>query len=705
VIHNESDSFQKKCRKTINLISGHPSEMRAELKQYFLETFNTYESLFKCLSQEDAFYKKPINLRHPLIFYYGHTAAFYINKLNLAKVIDYRVNKPFEAIFAVGVDEMSWDDLDDNHYEWPSVRAVQEYRDQVKAVILNLLDDYPLTLPIDWENPWWAFIMGIEHELIHLETSSVLIRQHQLQYVQNHGAWQPAIEYSEAPENQLIHVESGTVQHAKDTSDQYYGWDNEYGQHESAVSAFKASQCLVSNHEFLGFVQAGGYEKLEFWEAEGHDWLMFAKAAHPEFWVLQDGQWHLRLMTQEVPMPWSWPVEVNYHEAKAFCNWKKHETGQNYRLPTEDEWYRLYSVSGMSEDADANIQLKYHASSCAVNQFQHGDFFDIQGNVWQWTETAIYPYEQFAVHPIYDDFSTPTFDSKHNLIKGGSWISCGNEALASSRYAFRRHFFQHAGFRYVVSNDQIQHGQSYYETDTLVSQYLDFHFGPAHFAVNNFAAALVEMVKDKFTDQKNMKALDIGCATGRASFDLSKYFDSVLGIDFSARFIRYSAELQKGETVYYKMPYEGNIVTYESCSLKNFDFYPHRDKVEFMQGDACNLKQNLKDFDFVLASNLIDRLHDPKAFLMSLKRLVKLGGYVLIASPYTWDEAYTPMENWLGGIKKLGENFTALEGLHEILDGDFQLEQPPIDVPFVIKETNRKFQHTVSQATLWKRIQ
>lgn len=54
----------------------------------------------------------------------------------------------------------------------------------------------------------------------------------------------------------------------------------------------------------------------------------------------------------------------------------------------------------------------------------------------------------------YTMISTPTFDGKHNLIKGGSWISTGNLALKSSRYAFRRHFFQHAGFRYVVSRYQ-----------------------------------------------------------------------------------------------------------------------------------------------------------------------------------------------------------------------------------------------------------
>ena len=63
-----------------------------------------------------------------------------------------------------------------------------------------------------------------------------------------------------------------------------------------------------------------------------------------------------------------------------------------------------------------------------MTEFRFGDFYDVIGNVWQWTETPITGFKGFEVHPYYDDFSTPTFDAKHNLIKGGSWISTGNEA-------------------------------------------------------------------------------------------------------------------------------------------------------------------------------------------------------------------------------------------------------------------------------------
>ena len=72
--------------------------------------------------------------------------------------------------------------------------------------------------------------------------------------------------------------------------------------------------------------------------------------------------------------------------------------------------------------------------------------------MWQHTLTPQHPFDGFKVHPIYDDYTVPCFGPNHNIIKGGSWISTGIEATPYSRYQFRRHFFQHAGIRYVESD-------------------------------------------------------------------------------------------------------------------------------------------------------------------------------------------------------------------------------------------------------------
>ncbi len=682
---------------------------REEIRAYFHTTLDRYEKLFETLRKDEAYYKKPISLRHPLIFYYGHTATFFVNKLILAGLVTERINPEMESMCAVGVDEMSWDDLNTAHYEWPTVEAVRDYRREMRAMVDKLIGELPLTLPITWESPWWVILMGIEHERIHLETSSVLIRQHALEFVRPHPDWGPCRESGVAPQNQLIDVPAGTVRLGKDFANPLtYGWDNEFGRHEAEVPAFQAGQYLVSNQEFLSFVEARGYTTEKYWGEEGLSWQKFTGAECPTFWVEKGSEWHLRLMTEEVPMPWDWPVEVNYHEAKAFCNWKTATSGQPVRLPTEDEWYRLYDSAGLTEvpfgkSAAGNLHLDYYASSCPVTKFKQGEFFDLAGNVWQWTETPIYPFEGFAVHPLYDDFTTPTFDDRHNLIKGGSWISCGNETLRSSRYAFRRHFFQHAGFRYVVTDTPPTAPGSRYETDKLLSEYAEFHYGDTYFGVPNFPRTLAEMAIAAMGARPAGKALDLGCAAGRATFELARHFAQVTGLDFSARFIGQGVQLMQHGILRYTLTDEGDLISYKERSLTGLGLDDVKDKVEFYQGDACNLSPKFSGYDLILAANLIDRLYAPEKLLATVHTRIKSGGLLMIASPYTWLAEHTEKTSWIGGFKKDGENFTTLDGLKEILGRHFQLVREPQDVPFVIRETRRKFQHSLAEVTIWEK--
>lgn len=519
--------------------------------------------------------------------------------------------------------------------------------------------------------------------------------------------WAPIRETGEAPENELFTVPAGTVSIGKSYDDAFYGWDNEYGEHEAQVDEFRASQYLVSNQEFLEFVEAGGYQEDRFWSEEGCAWRQFAMAKHPTFWRWQNG-WHLRLMTEEVEMPWDWPVEVNYHEAKAFCEWKREQTGQPIRLPTEDEWYRLCAEAGIEEvghdPAKANLHLDHGASSCPVTRFRHGQWFDVVGNVWQWTETPTYPFDNFKVHPLYDDFTTPTFDGQHNLIKGGSWISCGNEARMSARYAFRRHFFQHAGFRYIASENEAVQPNAYYESDRLLTEYAEFHFGDTWFGVENFPKALADLALDAMTGKPTGKALDLGCACGRSSFELARRFDEVEGVDFSANFIRLGVEMAEQGSIRYALAEEGELVSYHTRTLKELGLEECSDRVSFYQGDACNLKPQYSGYDLVLAANLIDRLYRPRRFLDSIHERINDGGLLVIASPYTWLEEHTPKEEWIGGFKKDGENHTTLDGLKEHLSQHFRLVSEPKKVPFVIRETQHKFQHTLSEVTIWERL-
>ncbi len=695
--------------RTTILNSGSVEEKRAEILEYFHKSYSLDEQLYETLAGDEAFFLRAEPLRHPLIFYLGHTAVFYVNKLIVAKIIDERINPRFEALFSIGVDEMSWDDLDDENYDWPTVAEVKAYRDQVRALVGHVIETQPLTLPIEWDNPFWVIMMGIEHTRIHLETSSVIIRRLPLDQVRQLPLWKICCESGVAPKNQLLQVAGGEVSLGKSKDHALYGWDNEFGRHQFQVEDFQASRHLVSNQEFLEFVATGGYQSEQYWTEEGWRWVRFSKAEQPLFWIKNGADYRFRTMAREIAMPWDWPVEVNYLEAKAFCNWKAQETGLPIRLPTEDEWYRLRDMHEIPdqpywEKAPGNINLEHYASSCPVTRFAFGDFYDLIGNVWQWTETPINGFTGFEVHPCYDDFSTPTFDTQHNLIKGGSWISTGNEATRDARYAFRRHFFQHAGFRYVAAEQQIEETTAMYETDDSVAQYCDAHYGPDKFEVENFPRRLVQLCLDLMVDRPRNRALDLGCAVGRSSFELAKHFDSVTGIDFSARFIRIAHQLQEKGVIHYQLPEEGEIVSMHEKHLNDFGLAENNTNAEFFQGDAHNLKPQFTGYDLVLAANLLDRLYDPPSFLATIHERLNPGGLLVIASPYTWLEEFTKKEKWVGGVRRSGEPFTSLAGLQEHLGHHFRMLDQPRDVEFVIRETARKFQHTISQLSVWERV-
>ncbi|RKY52292.1 MAG: 5-histidylcysteine sulfoxide synthase, partial [Candidatus Neomarinimicrobiota bacterium] len=280
-------------------LSGKNSEAyREEIRAYFHNSYNLFERLFDLFKDDTVFYRKSEPTRHPMIFYFGHTATFFINKLILAKVNIERINPKFESMFAIGVDEMSWDDLNSNHYQWPSVDAVRQYRQNVRQVVDELITTLPLTLPITQESPWWIILMGIEHEGIHIETSSVLHRQMPLEFMKESVDFPMCEERGASPLNYLIEIPSRQIVLGKQRDHHLYGWDNEYGESSYEINSFKAAAFLTSNGEFMEFVQEGGYEKSQYWDEEGKKFLAIKKAKCPPFWTLQaDGSYKYRTLS------------------------------------------------------------------------------------------------------------------------------------------------------------------------------------------------------------------------------------------------------------------------------------------------------------------------------------------------------------------------------------------------------------------------
>ncbi len=715
---------------------------------------------------------QPEKLRHPLVFYFGHTAVFFVNKLRVARVIQDRVDSTIESTCAIGVDEMSWDDLNSGHYEWPTIDRLREYRKQVRALVDRVICNSQLELPITWSSPFWIVLMGIEHERIHLETSSVLFRQLPIDQVKVHELFARCTrlrsDRSTVPSNELVEVPAGTVHMGKPWAHHLYGWDNEYGTHTANVEAFKTSKFLVSNAEWLEFMQDGGYTNQKFWTEEGWGFVTYMKASHPVFWVdtgkddpvTGERIYKYRAMAEEMEMPWDWPVDVNNLEAKAFCNWKAIKTGKPIRLPSEEEWFQLRQhatavKAGLTaheddlpywKQAPGNLNLEYFASSCPVDMFEHHNsgFFDVIGNVWQHCENAMAPYEGFKVHPAYDDFTVPTYDNMHNLIKGGSWISTGNEATTLARYAFRRHFYQHAGFRYVESKVVISVEAQQRETkeeDPIVANAMFDHYvagdrlGAPNYSVK-LANTVVGIVKGVQTSAaaasggaeseegeckvrtvpapQTTRVLELGCSVGRGTFELAKTFDTAVGVDFSTRFIRIGMQLKATGKASFALPEVGKLdsfgkVDFTEAALSHLQGLANN--VDFIQGDACNLdRKKINDFDVIVIASGFTRLYSPDKLLADINSRLRLGGILVLASDNDWVESSTPLSSWVGCYKdsKTGEIVHAVDALAASLATHFDRVTvegvQEWELQQVQRKNARRSDISTMQVTAWRKM-
>jgi len=244
-----------------------------------------------------------------------------------------------------------------------------------------------------------------------------------------------------------------------------------------------------------------------------------------------------------------------------------------------------------------------------------------------------------------------------------------------------------------------------YETDEFVAQYMEFHYGDSYFNVDNYPAKCAQLCLQLMDGEKKEKALDLGCAVGRTTFELAREFDQVIGLDLSNRFVDCAKDLKEKGSMEYRICDEGELVTLRKAHLSEFHLDLERDKVDFLQGDACNLDSRHQDYDLIFAGNLLDRLNNPKQFLSSVHEYLTIGGVLVMSSPYTLLTEYTARENWMGGFTENGKDFSVLDGMKRILEPHFLLMNDPVDVPFVIRETKRKFQHTIAELSSWKRIQ
>jgi putative 4-mercaptohistidine N1-methyltranferase len=242
-----------------------------------------------------------------------------------------------------------------------------------------------------------------------------------------------------------------------------------------------------------------------------------------------------------------------------------------------------------------------------------------------------------------------------------------------------------------------------YESDELLQQYLIFHYakGEELFPYGYGGADALDFPKRCASEGPNFehlpedaRALDLGCAVGRSSFELMRHCSEVVGIDYSQSFIDAATRMQCDGTHPATRLDEGSATTELQLSV---DPSIPRENLRFEQGDAQAVREDIGQFDLVVACNLICRLPEPMRLLRRLPELIKPGGQLFITTPFTWLEEYTPSENWLGDGAK-----DSFAGLRRALEPAFRLDAQ-WDMPFLIREHARKFQYSIAQASRWVR--
>jgi len=248
----------------------------------------------------------------------------------------------------------------------------------------------------------------------------------------------------------------------------------------------------------------------------------------------------------------------------------------------------------------------------------------------------------------------------------------------------------------------------YYETDEQLNEYLVFHyasleqtlpwdFGPRQ--AFGFHARLAQCI-DASKLPADSRALDLGCAVGRTSFELSRICSEVLGIDFSHRFIEAADAIRQSEEIPLMLKREGRLG--DAVTNRLVDGV-HPERVRFLQGDAEALPDSIGRFDAITFANVLDRLPHPRVALDNLARIANPGAQLVVCSPFTWWDEFTAPGERLGGYMRDGREVTSHDSIVAALEPQFALQET-CDLPFLIREHERKYHFSVAQTSIWKRL-
>lgn len=248
-----------------------------------------------------------------------------------------------------------------------------------------------------------------------------------------------------------------------------------------------------------------------------------------------------------------------------------------------------------------------------------------------------------------------------------------------------------------------------YETDKSTEQYMEFHFTPSATLFEPYDPNMrirdafdftkrVALKFNKFRPRTMNRVLDLGCAVGMSSFELSKSdWKEVVGIDLSVAFIKAAKRVLESGRAEYSGPEQGLRGIPRTFAV---DADVKAPKIRFEVGDALAVDPALGTFDGVLAANLVCRVPDPELLLRSFGKLVNPGGILVLVSPYSWWDGATPQEKWIGGKPGCERSEQLVRRILESVGFEHVDET---NEPFLIRDHHRRFQLGFSSCTVWRR--
>ena len=401
--------------------------------QRYTYTRNLSEKICQPLKTED-YVVQPITDVSPPKWHLGHTTWFF-ETFVLSKMKGYKpFHDDFSFLFNSYYESVGERVLRSNrgNMSRPTVEEIYEYRKHVDEKLVGFLC---LTEHLDDEliN---ILEIGINHEQQHQELLLTDIK-----YIFGHNPLFPTYNFSKEriesfPPDPIkfLKVKGGLYEIGHTGND--FCYDNELSLHIQHINDFTIADRVVSNGEFLEFIEDGGYSNFSFWLSEGWEWVKLNGIKAPLYWHFHKGEWYEYTLSGFAKVNLHSPVtHVSYFEADAYASWKK------LRLPTEFEW----EVAAKTFENDAQPLLL--ESNVFHPEFEKGNY-QLMGNVWEWTSSSYTPSPGFKKAEGALGEYNGKFMINQNVLRGGSVATPNNHIRKTYRNFFHPHLrWQFTGIR------------------------------------------------------------------------------------------------------------------------------------------------------------------------------------------------------------------------------------------------------------------